>query len=641
VLYEMATGALPFRGDTSGLIFDAILNRVPTAPVRLNPDLPPKLEELMHKALEKDRELRYQSAAELRADLKRIKRDTESQPVLAVATTKASTPVSAAHTSLKWPLIAGLIAIALIATASAWWYRNRHTESAPDSALEIQELTARGDVRRAAVSQDGNYLAYSAESNGVNELRLLQVATKQDISITPPSKDRIYQLSFSPDGNYIYFLRPFDEAGNKLGIFRIATVGGPSTPIVTDATAFGFSVSPDGAKISYLSETTTDSQIVTARIDGSDRKILAARPVKQTFWTPAWSPTGNEIAAIANLEDGQMQLVLVSAQDGKVRSLGSWDGAGQPAWSFDGSVLFLSVSKSAKDPFWQIWSINPSSGAGHPITSGTSDYYQWSLSTTRADDLATIVLSWRTSIWGVDSATSSARRISSFEGEGFDGVAWLGERIVTTNVNSITIHSQDDRRLSPTSYYNLYRQVERCGPSQLVSYAAVDEHRIQVSYLDVDTGKTVPFSNEDDGVPSCTEDGSTAVYIHCNEKKECYLVSKKLPSGTPQRITPPGFSPSEPPLVSPDGKSVLVDQQPDPRKPLGWAALLPITGGSPQPISMPVPQALVGTHVNWNLTHLHWSADSKSILYPLSQNGIDNIWSYPITGGPRPPNHKL
>jgi Tol biopolymer transport system component len=121
--------------------------------------------------------------------------------------------------------------------------------------------------------------------------------------------------------------------------------------------------------------------------------------------------------------------------------------------------------------------------------------------------------------------------------------------------------------------------------------------------------------------------------MHCDEKKECYLVSRKLPSGTQQRITPPGFSPSEPPLVSPDGKSVLVEQRPDPKKPLEWAATLPITGGSPQPISMPVPPALVGIHVNWNLTHLHWSADSKSILYPVSQNGVDNIWSYPITGG--------
>src|ERR1700681_4474815 len=120
VLYEMCTGSLPFQGDTSGVIFEAILNRAPVAPVRLNSHVPPRLEEVINKALEKDREIRCQSAAELRADLKRLKRDTESGKGAVVAGVTPARQRSGAKTLTVFVAMAAILA-ALIVGARAYF----------------------------------------------------------------------------------------------------------------------------------------------------------------------------------------------------------------------------------------------------------------------------------------------------------------------------------------------------------------------------------------------------------------------------------------------------------------------------------------------------------------------------------------
>jgi eukaryotic-like serine/threonine-protein kinase len=142
VLYEMCTGMQPFRGDTTGTMFDSILNRAPVPPVRINPDTPPRLEEIIHKALEKDRDVRCQSAAELRADLKRLKRDTESGKT-------AATPASPYQTFKPrklWVVVAACMAVIGLAAVGTWYLRSARTATQIDSIAVLPFTNGGGDA---------------------------------------------------------------------------------------------------------------------------------------------------------------------------------------------------------------------------------------------------------------------------------------------------------------------------------------------------------------------------------------------------------------------------------------------------------------------------------------------------------------
>jgi eukaryotic-like serine/threonine-protein kinase len=173
VLYEMATGVLPFRGETSAVVTEAILNRQPTTATRLNPELPPKLEEIISKALEKDRDLRCQTAAEMRADLKRHKRSVDSSHTsVAAAESAGSVPIStvipsppaASRSKLAWPLLA----ICVLLAAAAGLYGGKLLFSAvPLPPPTYRQLTfRRGSIRSARFAPDGQTILYSAAWQG-------------------------------------------------------------------------------------------------------------------------------------------------------------------------------------------------------------------------------------------------------------------------------------------------------------------------------------------------------------------------------------------------------------------------------------------------------------------------------------------
>ena len=212
VLYEMATGTLPFRGESSGVVFNAILDGTPTPAVRLNPDIPPKLEDMINKALEKDKKLRYQSAAEMRTDLQRLKRDTESG--------KSSTASELGTKKRLSRLLWGMAACLLLAGAVLIFYKHRDVARAPVQRI-LTRLTFEDGLQVGATwSPDGRYVAYSSDRGGKFDIWMQQVSGGDPIQITK-GPGHHWQPDWSPDGKYIAYR---SEEGDG-GIYVVPALG--------------------------------------------------------------------------------------------------------------------------------------------------------------------------------------------------------------------------------------------------------------------------------------------------------------------------------------------------------------------------------------------------------------------------------
>jgi len=376
VLYEMMTGTLPFRGETSGMISDAILNRPFATPLRLNPDLPAKFEDIINKALEKDRDLRYQSASDIQIDLKRLKREIDSSqassgsraPSVVDTTTSAavshpsvtaaaavpmeSTGTAKPVSAKRWPLIfVGAAVITAVALVFAWM-----RPSAPPRVLSLTQITNDGREKPSSysldrippvIATDGSRLYFWESGPGVSQV---SASGGQTVPLTSGLQN-VFIDDISPKGSELLIGTPNPQSyyGNALWILPLP---GGSPRRLADILAQDATWSRDGSKVIYANE----SDLYSAKPDGSDKRKLTT--VAGRAWWPRVSPDGHRIRFSVFDPHTTLSSLWEVSMDGTAarRLLPGWNApiACCGNWTPDGNYFVFQATDNGRTDIWAI-----------------------------------------------------------------------------------------------------------------------------------------------------------------------------------------------------------------------------------------------------------------------------------------------
>ncbi len=296
VLYEMASGTPPFKGPTIAAIFDAILHQTPTLPRQSDLGLPEELERIITKTLEKDREMRYQTALDLRADLKRLEREVDSEPGVGAVDAKLASrtdlPRRAVSGRRSLALVA-VLAVLLIAAGLGWYFWR---PSRPEPEVKQRQLTTNSSeapVTTAAISPDGKYLAF-ADENGIT-LRLIDTGERHPLTV--PASLKIRRLAWFPDGTKLLASGVIGEE-RMPRLWTISILGGPPRKLRDDA-GIG-SVSPDGSQVAFVRGNGREIWLMGS--NGQEPRRLLARNEGDPFRSLLWFPDGQRLGYVRRMD---------------------------------------------------------------------------------------------------------------------------------------------------------------------------------------------------------------------------------------------------------------------------------------------------------------------------------------------------
>jgi DNA-binding winged helix-turn-helix (wHTH) protein/Tol biopolymer transport system component len=503
-----------------------------------------------------------------------------------------------------------------------------HTPKINFENLQISKLTDEGKVEQVTISPDRRYLAYAVRNAAESGLRVRHVETRSDVQILLPDKDRerFPGLTFSPDGNFIYYIQSSKKIASYNYLYKVPVLGG--APLLLGKCAdTAVSFSPNGQEFVYT-QGSGDRNIVEVRIanaDGTGDRLLATIPDGASDFQPgpAWSPDGKTIAVPVMPRGEKVRFILaeVSVANGNVRELYSdLHEIGRVVWLAQGDALITAIRDQTGRG--QLWAISYPRGKPVRMTNDLEDYQDDVDVTQDGKNVVAITTTLASNVWMAPGADESRVRQITSTPAGVIRIASmaLGKVLAGSGDGGIWLMKTDGSQPSPfTTARNAYAPT-LCG--SFVVFNTLHDGTTDLVRVDADGLKPTTLFHGDIGPPTCSNDGRDIFFATTVKPYAILRVSSE--DGDPIEIArSPGYEIMPRLSISPNGK-LLAYAYDDALPATGSSlAIIPASGGAP----------LQTFKVPSDISDLRWSPDGQRLQYLLTRNGATNIWEQSIVRG--------
>ena len=644
ILYEAVTRRRAFEADSAVDMMHKILHDAPVETQELNPTAPADLRRLVRRCLAKSPDQRLQSMKDLAIELREIADGYDSLSNSASSGSGAGAVLAVPRPAGRrsW-LIGGIVAAGLCiagVVAGGYFLLGHRASTGPGSGpaapdMKMRVLMSRDDIEEFVLSSDGRYLAYVTSEAGKTSLNVRQVRTGGDVRILPPQEFAIRGVSFSPDGDYLYYLNQDPVSASYSALFQVPSLGGTPRKVFFDVdTAAG--VSPDGSRLCFRRgkpDVKSDTLVVGDLQTGKDRELIRIALPENFVSAPAWSPDGKLVAvAVQTVAGGfRTRISVIDVESGSRETLGSepFTFADSPAWLPDGKSLIVSAFRGP-GPASQIYRVSYPDGGLRRLTNDLNGYGGLSLASA-GRSIAAMRKTDVTNVWVSPADAGQEAHPITFAtgsaGSAADPAPLPGGDVVFSASEGekaylyrTTAGGSDRRQLVAQGLLSFGpRYSEKAG----IVFTQVSEKEFvpHVWRVDPDGGGLRQLTDgKGEFLQDISPEGGILLFAKVDDAASVWSLNP-VAGGEAKRLIPDYAS--ERPGISPDGKLIrylaftTIDGRLHAR-----SVVIPSGGGEPVAKFILPPGA----------ANSNWSHDSKSVTY-IDRNKGWNLMRQAIAGG--------